>query len=757
MTKLITQAMDPLGGTSPKVPAESPTSWVVAAAARRELSGPATTAQPTTQIVASQALASANMATAAAQFAPAAPRPAPANLPELVHLYLYAPIHAALEHWINTAAGQRFAAVVNTVLRSYAIGDGSDGTSAADPNGTAAGWIFGDGGRGWTSTAAGVAGGKGGSAGIFGDGGAGGAGAAGGSGGAGGRFMGIGGTGGDGGVAVADGAGGAGGHGGNAPGVFFGVGGTGGDGHDGGVGGAGGDGGNATGLLGNGGRGGDGGNGDQTGHLPALGGAGGQTAPGFGSHGAVGSAGTQAGITLTPPAGTTIPGGSVLPLGTTGTWLTDVNGNAVILHGTNQVDINPPLSTPEEAGFGDDDAAFLAANGFNVVRVGVDWSRLQPHPGVYDDAYLASIQQTVQTLSDHGIVTLLDMHQNVGPDWATGGPLPPSKLPFPISLFFDPAQNHALDMFWKNQDASNGVGLQNNYAQMMQHLAGYFNGNPGVLGIEIMNEPLPGNQTLPSIFGSGYFEGQQLTPFYNQVAAAIRSVNTTATIFYEPSFLATAMVPIRLGTVNDSNSVFSFHNYAYVNLGPLGVLPFVRTIENNAAKYARAHGIPAFMTEFGSSINQSSINRTVTPADHDLIGWTEWSYSNTGFGGIDGTPEWLVNDPSQPLVGDNVNTATLATLSKPYPQLVAGTPGGFSFDKGTFQFSYSTERVDGLGQFAAGSQTVIAVPAVQYPNGYRVTVTGGHVVSAPNASQLVIASDGGANTVVVTVSAALTA
>src|SRR5206468_657583 len=128
----------------------------------------------------------------------------------------------------------------------------------------------------------------------------------------------------------------------------------------------------------------------------------------------------------------------------------------------------------------------------------------------------------VQMLSDHGIVTVLDMHQNVGPNWATGGPLPPSTLPFPLSLFFDPAQNNALDRFWSNADAPNGVGLENNYAQMMQHLANYFNGNPAVLGIEIMNEPLPGNQVLPSLVGSPFFEAQQLTPFYNQVAAAIR-------------------------------------------------------------------------------------------------------------------------------------------------------------------------------------------------------------------------------------------
>ena len=58
-----------------------------------------------------------------------------------------------------------------------------------------------------------------------------------------------------------------------------------------------------------------------------------------------------------------------------------------------------------------------------------------------------------------------------------------------------------------------------------------------------------------------------------------------------------------------------------------------------------------------------------------------------------------------------------------------------------------------MSSTAAGSQTTIAVPSVEFPDGYQVSVTGGEVVSAPNAAELVIASNG-ASTVTVTVSAA---
>lgn len=86
--------------------------------------------------------------------------------------------------------------------------------------------------------------------------------------------------------------------------------------------------------------------------------------------------------------------------------------------------------------------------------------------------------------------------------------------------------------------------------------------------------------------------------------------------------------------------------------------------------------------------------------------------------------------------------------------MISGIPDSYSFDNGTLQFSYFTEEADGLGSFPAGSQTTISVPSVEFPDGYQVSVTGGEVVSAPNASDLIIASNAGASTVAVTVSPA---
>jgi endoglycosylceramidase len=165
--------------------------------------------------------------------------------------------------------------------------------------------------------------------------------------------------------------------------------------------------------------------------------------------------------------------------------------------------------------------------------------------------------------------------------------------------------------------------------------------------------------------------------------------------------------------------------------------------------------MPVFLTEFGATDNASTIGTEMQGADKIQAGWQEWTYSGVGDITTSGDKgaESLVFDPMKPPTGDNVNTGNLAALAVPYPNLISGIPISYSFADGTFQFSYSTEKADGSGNFTPGSETVIVVPAINYPNGYHVSVTGGHVVSA-DTQELVVASDTGADTVTVIVSAA---
>ena len=137
----------------------------------------------------------------------------------------------------------------------------------------------------------------------------------------------------------------------------------------------------------------------------------------------------------------------MLPLGHAGRWVTDATGRVVIVHGINMVYKLPPYY-PAAAGFGNDDAAFLQSVGFNAVRVGVIWKAVEPEPGVYDDGYLNRIAQTVATLARHGIVSLLDFHQDLlnelfqgegVPDWAVQSRRPTQPgARFPCQLPVEP-------------------------------------------------------------------------------------------------------------------------------------------------------------------------------------------------------------------------------------------------------------------------------------------------------------------------------
>jgi endoglycosylceramidase len=634
---------------------------------------------------------------AADSAASAATAAATPDFSDLFNQFVYTPTHTALEDWITSDLGHQVDSFINSVVGSDVIGNGAPGTEA-DHTGGAGGWLFGDGGAGWNSTDPGVAGGEGGAAGIIGNGGVGGeggAGADGGDGGAGGSFLGIGG-----------------------------------------------DGGNA-------------GDGTAPDGLPALGGAGGDSSV-FGIHGMVGDFGTGSG----EPSGAD-------SLGTTGSFLTNSDGQVVMLHGLNEVYKIAP-GEPSASGFSDDDAAFLAANGFNAVRVGVIWSDLEPDPGVFNPAYLASIESTVQTLGNHGIYSIIDFHQDAystafggegAPAWATESDGATNvSLPFPYNIFFDPAEQQAWDSFWSNADAPNDIGLEDNYAQMLEYVGNAFNGNSNVAGFELMNEPSPGSSTfLSTLLGGSFFDSQQLTPFYDQGSDAIRAVDPTTPIFFEPNLLSNAGLPTDLGHVDATNTVLSFHDYCEFDLGSLGCIPGVSAVVGNAEAYAEAQGIPAFMTEFGATSDQTAIAAPMQGADGNLIGWTEWAYSSQGDITTSASPpssESLVFNPESPPTGTNVNAANLDTLAEPYPQVISGTPTSFSFENGTFDFTYSTEQADGLGSFAAGSHTTISVPTVEFPNGYDVSVTGGTVASAPDAPELVIASDNGASTVTVVVTPA---
>src|SRR5437773_11202983 len=142
-----------------------------------------------------------------------------------------------------------------------------------------------------------------------------------------------------------------------------------------------------------------------------------------------------------------------------GQFIVDASGRVVLFHGVNLVNKFPPY-TPSAAGFQEVDAKLMADAGWNVVRLGVLHSGVEPSPGNYDESYLDRIEESVALLGRHGIFSLLDFHQDLYGPVFTGDGLPPwatltDNLPlkpshgFPNDYFELPALQRPSIIFGK--------------------------------------------------------------------------------------------------------------------------------------------------------------------------------------------------------------------------------------------------------------------------------------------------------------------
>ncbi len=457
-----------------------------------------------------------------------------------------------------------------------------------------------------------------------------------------------------------------------------------------------------------------------------------------------------------------------------GRWLVDPDGRVLVLHGVNMV-TKAGSYAPSSTGFGADDAAFLADQGLTTVRLGLIWKAVEPSPGQYDDAYLADIKQTTDLLAAEGIWTLLDFHQDLynekyqgegAPDWAVqddGRPNQP-QAGFPFNYFVNLALNRAFDHFWKNDPGPGGVGLQDRYAASWRHVAEYFGSTPGVMGFDLFNEPWPGTgyALCANPAGCPAFD-RKLSAFSQRAHDAIRTVDPRTVTYYEPNVLFNSGARTFVKVAGDDLG-FSFHDYCLADLVggtvPLGVdRPVCLTLDavlwSNMERHVKQRSVTPLLTEFGASDNLTSLADMVDRAAKHRTGWQYWAYcgcadpTTTG----SGDKQALVLDPQQAPTGSNVKTDKLRTLAIPHPTAVAGTPTSYAFNRttGRFTLTYTSLKAAGGGRFPAGSQTTVATPAIQYPSGYTVNVTGATVVSAPNAAELVLEQGPGTAPIRVTV------
>ncbi|MFC9876406.1 cellulase family glycosylhydrolase [Nocardia salmonicida] len=435
---------------------------------------------------------------------------------------------------------------------------------------------------------------------------------------------------------------------------------------------------------------------------------------------------------------TAAPVDAVPQLRRDGRWLVDHYGRVVIVHGVNLVWKQAPYAPPDTAeGFTAADAAWLAEHGFNGARIGTLWAGVTPTaPGVVDNAYLDSWDRVVGQLAANRIWTQFDFHQDQWheiyggegvPQWAVRrpaafGPFPVTTAEFPWGYWM-PEQSALWDDFWADRN-----GLLDGWAQAWQAVAQRWRDQPYSMGYDLLNEPWAGSEFAEcAITGCAQHYRTELQPAMDRVRAAIRQVDPSGIVWYEPQQLAggrdvaTFFEPI----ADDPQIGYSWHNYCpqiFLQSQGLpgtdaeGCLAYSGQAQERALHQADRMGAVGLMTEFGATDNLRALAIDTAAADQALTGWMHWAYKH-----------W--NDPTTADTAQGLFTADgdlsstkpdkLRTLVRTYPQATAGIPRSLSFDAATGEFHYTYDPA------SMRAPTEIFVSPLHYPNGPEITVEGG--------------------------------
>jgi endoglycosylceramidase len=375
---------------------------------------------------------------------------------------------------------------------------------------------------------------------------------------------------------------------------------------------------------------------------------------------------------LTASVAATHPGANDGPL----SWLrtdhgriVDADGRKVLLRGFN---VDALVSYPKHppAPLDESDASRMQQAGFDVVRLGIDWSQLEPVRGRFDQGYLDRVARTVAMLNRHGLYVVLDMHFRLGwsprfgysgaPAWATIGapnwnPLPqyswsPSLVPAAI----------ASDMyFWLWSD------WKTDFYRAWQAVATRFKDTPGVAGYDIFNEahPLP---IPPRIFEKSY-----LWPMFKDAIEAIGAVDGNHLFFVQGILLLTLnTVVVHL---NAPNVVYGTHLYEGSLIPPFwnGDPTFLRQRFQERVHEAAEVPAPLWIGELGYDFTQngalSYADAALDEADDLGIGWAWWQWRENKY--------WGIVDAG----GQLVNMQALRHLARPYAM---ATPDGVHAGRG---------------------------------------------------------------------------
>ncbi len=441
----------------------------------------------------------------------------------------------------------------------------------------------------------------------------------------------------------------------------------------------------------------------------------------------------------------------------------DSTGRQVLLRGVNlnalgdyyQGNANYQTVIP----LGYSDFPNMARQGFDVVRLIVSWSSLEPVRDQISADYLARIHAAVDAAKANGIYTVLDMHQDAwgkyiasppgvhcapgaapaigwdgAPEWATftDGK---STCAFDGTRELAPAVGAAFANFYNDRD-----GIQTQLIKAWAVLAGEFAAEPAVAGYDLLNEPHWGTDITTA--------SANLGTFFTRLMDALRTAEQQAhgfshIVFFEPVILWP--VPQTTPPVDftaDANIVFAPHNYAE------SITSAATSIEEGfarAAADAATYGVTFWIGEYGwfsdPEGNKPRVVRYAQAEDQYLVSGTWWQWHQAcgdphTIGKQGGEPPNEVIQFNLTFCPGDVSGGPVpewaVVLSRPYPRAAPGHPAALHSDgdSATLQLTASDARPGttldlwapdrGQGEPFLTGTGLGAVQTIAVPGGYRI-------------------------------------
>jgi endoglycosylceramidase len=442
-----------------------------------------------------------------------------------------------------------------------------------------------------------------------------------------------------------------------------------------------------------------------------------------------------------PPKTCDEPTGAFAPLSTRCGQFVDADGRVVVLRGINarvrgvfDADLGPgkvPLMNPIPE-LTDDDLKQMRRIGFDLLRLPINWSAIEPEEGKYDDAYLTRIAEVVGRAKSAGVLVLVDVHQDAYSKWIgqDGAPLwaivppPDTILEGPLDDLGDRRiSQQVLKAFatFFSRTSPDGQRLRARFAAMTAKVAEKLVGNDNVLAIELFNEPQATDD--------------ELRGFHEEIGAAVRKVDAKRLIAFEPTalrnFLDRATIPSKPLALD--GTIYAPHVYTGVfsqgcDDACRNNFDLDKIAASNDSARAEADGwkAPLLIGEIGFDPRLRFADWVALQLDHQdrlmaSSAWWVWKENSEGSWGF---YDWNATSDTW-----TERVHVRKAFARVQPRLIAGWPQHWKWDASAKRFELVV-----LGDTKISAPHVLHVPFEgDGPMTWKITCDGKSVSASPDA------------------------